>query len=201
MRSSSARPRPISRPGAEARFKAREQPPGQFRRSLPCSCLFLQPHSFSPSSAQKTHLHPTRPAQTNRVTRTANCESTTSNSLQANCTSPDARGTSSPWPHSVSITCPGSNASRLRTPKFANRHRDVEFYRQPRHRPAQLKRGARGRFGGIGCSAFSRAASAAACPDSSGRVLAGAGIGGAVAIRREEKQKRDQKQDRDIESF
>ena len=54
-------------------------------------------------------------AYASRVTRTANRVSTTSNSLHANCTSPAARGRSSPWFHCVSITCPGASASNWRT--------------------------------------------------------------------------------------
>ena len=52
-----------------------------------------------------------------RVTRTASRLSTISNSLQASCRSPEDNGRSSPCPHRVSITSPGTRASRLRTRK------------------------------------------------------------------------------------
>ena len=55
--------------------------------SIPYPALLRAPSSFASDS------------QISRVTRTANCVSTTSNSLHASCTSPEASGTSSPWPH------------------------------------------------------------------------------------------------------
>ena len=53
--------------------------------------------------------------QASRVILTASFDSATSNSLQANCVPLAARGISSPCAQRVSITCPASNASRLRT--------------------------------------------------------------------------------------
>ena len=92
--------------------------------SGPCEAFPLRLSSFlSPAR---------RPSQASRVTRTANCVSTTSNSLHASCTSPAASGRSFPWLHCDSINCPGSSASRFApgNPAPAPPH---PVHRQPRH--------------------------------------------------------------------
>ncbi len=86
------------------------------RRPGPFLFLFHVAYRMSSSSLVLSWFN-IRLSYTSRVSRTANCVSITSNSLQANCTSPAARGISSPCPHSDSTTTPAASASRFRTRK------------------------------------------------------------------------------------
>ena len=131
MRSSSASRGSCARP---ARSRSSSQP--SHRRRSP-SQRSRRLRSPSRHSLSRFSLDLRSRAQASRVTRTASCVSITSNSLQANCTSPAASGRSSPCAHCDSITCPG-RGQQLRTRKLAHRNRHVELHRQPRHRGAEV---------------------------------------------------------------
>ena len=99
MRSRSSRRGCGRRPRATCQERLKhilQDPPRRRHLPRPCfplllhsrlfPCFVLQPGPFSPSSLGTAPLH------ANRVTRTANCISITSNSLHANWTSPEASG-------------------------------------------------------------------------------------------------------------